>query len=117
MVEQILLLRLVIQSETVTSAFIFLHWHGATGSEARECARLQEALPLLLVRVCQDAMVEPLSINSTLSVSLKLEKLLQEEPENVNAHLATQLRRRQSTIGCNGCAHELLARRITAERA
>jgi uncharacterized protein involved in exopolysaccharide biosynthesis len=95
-VDQLLVMRPVTQSKTVTSIVNRL---GAREEKDRSPGSpgpnsignvpgFDETPPLLLVRVYQDAMASLLKINTDLSGSLKLEKLLAEELDRVNAQLA-----------------------------
>lgn len=96
-VDQLLVMRPVTQSKTVTSIVSRL---GARDERDRSpgppgpnnsignVPGFDETPPLLLVRVYQDAMASLLKINTDLSGSLKLEKSLEEELDRVNAQLA-----------------------------
>lgn len=100
-VDQLLVLRPVAQSKTVTSIVNRLGERddkdktsaskdrsSSRAGAAGNLASFDETPPLLLVRVYQDAMANLLKINSDLSGSLKLEKLLGDELERVNVQLA-----------------------------
>ena len=93
-VDQLLVMRPVTQSKTVTSIVGRL---GGRDDKDRSSSSqnpvgnvpgFEEQPPLLLVRVYQDAMASLLKINSDLAGSLQLEKLLEDELRRVNSQLA-----------------------------
>jgi uncharacterized protein involved in exopolysaccharide biosynthesis len=92
--DQLLVMRPVTQSKTVVS--IVNRLGGRDDKDRNSLAHnsvgnvpgFEEQPPLLLVRVYQDAMASLLKINSDLNGSIHLEKLLEEELQNVNAQLA-----------------------------
>jgi uncharacterized protein involved in exopolysaccharide biosynthesis len=87
-IDQLLILRPVTQSKTVTGIVGRL---GGSDYKAREATtaapQFEEAPPLLLVKVYQDAMATLLKVNSELSGAVKLEATLDEELERVNEQL------------------------------
>ena len=94
-VDQLLLLRPVTQSKTVTAIVNRLDGRddGSTRANAATGSRLplpnfEESPPLLLVKVYQDAMASLLKINSELSGSQQLTKALDDELASVKAQLA-----------------------------
>jgi polysaccharide biosynthesis transport protein len=92
-VDQLLVMRPVTQSKTVTSIINRIGGRDDKGSTTGQNAvgtepAFDEHPPLLLVRVYQDAMASLLRINSDLNGSRNLEKLLEEELHSVNAQLA-----------------------------
>lgn len=92
-VDQLLVLRPVTQSKTVTAMVNRLGGrdngttHAGTAIETR-MPNFEESPPLLLVRVYQDAMSSLLKINSELNGSLQLVKVLEDELRSINAQLA-----------------------------
>jgi succinoglycan biosynthesis transport protein ExoP len=91
MADQLLLLRPVNQSKTVTSIVNNLRGRDAKDGEnaAGTVPNFEEAPPLLLVRVYQDAMASLLKVNTEINGSLRVEKLLVAELEKVNLELAS----------------------------
>jgi polysaccharide biosynthesis transport protein len=91
MADQLLLLRPVNQSKTVTSIVNNLRGRDAKDGEngAGTVPNFEEAPPLLLVRVYQDAMASLLKVNTEINGSLRLEKLLVAELEKVSSELAS----------------------------
>jgi polysaccharide biosynthesis transport protein len=94
-VDQLLMLRPVTQSKTVTAIVNRLggrddgSTRGNTTTESRlPLPHFEESPPLLLVKVYQDAMANLLKINSELSGSQQLAKALEGELASVNAQLA-----------------------------
>jgi polysaccharide biosynthesis transport protein len=87
-IDQLLIMRPVTQSRTVTGIVGRLGGPDFKGREATAGAsQFDEAPPLLLVRVYQDAMATLLKVNSELNGALKLETSLEEELDRVNAQL------------------------------
>ena len=89
-IDQLLVLRPVTQSRTVTGIVATLGGvESRNGSnDVGNIQKFEEAPPLLLVKVYQDAMSSLLKINSDLNGSLQLEKALGSQIEQVNAELA-----------------------------
>jgi succinoglycan biosynthesis transport protein ExoP len=91
-VDQLLVMRPVTQSKTVTTIVNRMGGRDDKGSAVGQYAGAEPAFdehpPLLLVRVYQDAMALLLKINADLNGSRHLEKLLEEELHSVNAQLA-----------------------------
>lgn len=89
--DQLHVLRPVSQSRTVTGIV-----NNLRGRDAREgenavgnAPAFEEAPPLLLVKVYQDAMASLLKVNTDLNGLLRLDKLLVSELEKINAELAS----------------------------
>ena len=90
MIDQLAALKPVAQSKTVTSIVNTLGGPGFHSTpNANGASNLDEAPPLLLVRVYQDAMATLLKVNTELSGYSKMEKLIGTEIEQVNAELAS----------------------------
>jgi succinoglycan biosynthesis transport protein ExoP len=91
LVDQLLMLRPVHQSKTVTGIINNLRGRDYKDGEnaVGNVPSFEEAPPLLLVRVYQDAMAALLKVNADLNGSLGLEKLLAAELEKINAELAS----------------------------
>ncbi|WP_298960275.1 hypothetical protein [uncultured Methylobacterium sp.] len=88
-IDQLLVMRPVTQSKTVTGIVQRLGGRDFKPSTASEAPpAFEEAPPLLLVKVYQDGMANLLKINSDLSGAVGLEALLQKELATVNAQLA-----------------------------
>jgi uncharacterized protein involved in exopolysaccharide biosynthesis len=88
--DQLMILRPVYQSKTVTGIVNNLRGRDYKETEnAVGSAHNEEAPPLLLVKVYQDAMASLLKVNTDLNGSLRLEKTLVAELEKINAELAT----------------------------
>jgi succinoglycan biosynthesis transport protein ExoP len=92
-VDQLLVLRPVTQSKTVSAIVNRLGGRddGTTRASTAPESKMpsfEESPPLLLVRVYQDAMSNLLKINSELNGSLQLVKVLEDELHSVNAQLA-----------------------------
>lgn len=85
MLDQLAALKPVTQSKTVSNIVNTL---GGSEFKAKPNTTLEEAPPLLLVRVYQDAMATLLKINTELSGYSKMEKLMGVEIEQVNSELA-----------------------------
>jgi polysaccharide biosynthesis transport protein len=88
--DQLMILRPVYQSRTVTG--IVNNLRGRDHKEVENSvgtAHNEEAPPLLLVKVYQDAMANLLKVNTELNGSLRVEKHLVSELEKVNAELAS----------------------------
>ncbi len=88
--DQLMILRPVYQSRTVTG--IVNNLRGRDHKEVENSvgtAHNEEAPPLLLVKVYQDAMANLLKVNTDLNGSLRIEKHLVSELEKVNAELAS----------------------------
>ena len=90
-IDQLMILRPVHQSRAVTGIVNNLRGRDPKDSEnaVGTVPNFEEAPPLLLVRVYQDAMSALLKVNTDLSGSLGLEKTLTAELEKVNAELAS----------------------------
>jgi succinoglycan biosynthesis transport protein ExoP len=88
MMDQLAALKPVTQSKTVSSIVNTL---GGSEFKAKPntTGNLEEAPPLLLVRVYQDAMATLLKINTELSGYAKMERLIGVEIEQVNSELAS----------------------------
>lgn len=88
MMDQLAALKPVTQSKTVSSIVNTL---GGSEFKAKPNAtgNLEEAPPLLLVRVYQDAMATLLKINTELSGYAKMERLIGVEIDQVNSELAS----------------------------
>jgi uncharacterized protein involved in exopolysaccharide biosynthesis len=86
-IDQLLILRPVTQSKTVSGIVNELGGRDH-GRSVREPSGLDEAPPLLLVRVYQDAMASLLKVNADLTGLLNMEKVITEEIANVNTELA-----------------------------
>jgi capsular polysaccharide biosynthesis protein len=88
--DQLMILRPVYQSRTVTGVVNNLRGRDHKDTEnAVGVVQNEEAPPLLLVKVYQDAMANLLKVNTDLNGSLRLEKHLAAELEKVNAELAS----------------------------
>jgi succinoglycan biosynthesis transport protein ExoP len=88
--DQLLLLRPVNQSKTVTSIVNNLRGRDARdGEHAGTAQSFDETPPLLLVRVYQDAMANLIKANTDLMGFQRVEKLLVGELEKINAELAS----------------------------
>ncbi|WP_156041759.1 hypothetical protein [Bradyrhizobium sp. URHD0069] len=88
--DQLLILRPVYQSRTVTGIVNNLRGRDHKDSEnAVGTVQSEEAPPLLLVKVYQDAMANLLKVNTDLNGSLRVEKHLVAELEKINAELAS----------------------------
>jgi uncharacterized protein involved in exopolysaccharide biosynthesis len=90
-VDQLLVMRPVTQSKTVTSIVNRIGGRDDKGAGANIIGNeptFDEHPPLLLIRIYQDAMASLLKINSDLNGALNLWKLLEEELHSVNAQLA-----------------------------
>jgi succinoglycan biosynthesis transport protein ExoP len=87
-VDQLMVLKPVTQSKTVTGIVNSLGAREFKGGPTANLGGFEEAPPLLLVRVYQDAVASLLKVNSELSGSLNLEKMLGAEIEQVNGELA-----------------------------
>jgi succinoglycan biosynthesis transport protein ExoP len=91
-VDQLLVMRPVTQSKTVTSIINRIGGRDDNGSAGANAVGTEPAFnehpPLLLIRIYQDAMASLLRINSDLNGSLNLWKLLEEELHSINAQLA-----------------------------
>ncbi len=89
--DQLMLLRPVYQSKTVSSIVSNLRGRDQKDSQSAAVTvpNFEEAPPLLLVKVYQDAMATLLKVNTDLSGSLRLEKSLVAELEKINAELAS----------------------------
>jgi polysaccharide biosynthesis transport protein len=88
--DQLMILRPVYQSRTVTG--IVNNLRGRDHKEVENSvgtAHNEEAPPLLLVKVYQDAMANLLKVNTELNGSLRVEKHLVSELEKINAELAS----------------------------
>ncbi len=87
--DQLVIMRPVYQSRTVTG--IVSNLRGRDYKETENVAGVaqnEEAPPILLVKVYQDAMASLLKVNTELNGSLRVEKLLVTELEKINAELA-----------------------------
>jgi len=89
--DQLHVLRPVNQSKTVTGIVNNLRGRDARDSEnaVGNVPAFEEAPPLLLVKVYQDAMASLLKANTDLNGLLRLEKLLVAELEKINGELAS----------------------------
>jgi succinoglycan biosynthesis transport protein ExoP len=89
--DQLLLLRPVNQSKTVTSIVNNLRGRDARDGEhaGNNAQSFDETPPLLLVRVYQDAMANLIKANTDLMGFQRVEKLLVGELEKINAELAS----------------------------
>lgn len=88
--DQLMLLRPVYQSKTVTSIVNNLRGRDQKeGPNTVAVPNFEEAPPLLLVKVYQDAMASLLKVNTDLNGSIRLEKSLVAELEKINAELAS----------------------------
>lgn len=88
--DQLMILRPVYQSRTVTGIVNNLRGRDHKDVEnSAGTAQNEEAPPLLLVKVYQDAMANLLKVNTDLNGSLRVEKHLVSELEKVNAELAS----------------------------
>jgi succinoglycan biosynthesis transport protein ExoP len=96
-VDQLMVMRPVAQSKTVTGIVGRLGGRDDKDNRDKSSSSVnavgnvpgfEEQPPLLLVRVYQDAMASLLKINSELNGSLQLEKLLEDELRQVNSQLA-----------------------------
>ena len=83
-------LRPVHQSRTVTAIVNDLRGRDyKAGENAVGTVQNEEAPPLLLIKVYQDAMANLLKVNTDLNGSLRVEKSLTAELEKINAELAS----------------------------
>ena len=88
--DQLMILRPVYQSRTVTGIVNSLRGRDHKDVEnSVGAAQNEEAPPLLLVKVYQDAMANLLKVNTDLNGSLRVEKHLVGELDKVNAELAS----------------------------
>jgi polysaccharide biosynthesis transport protein len=88
--DQLMILRPVYQSRTVTGIVNNLRGRDQKqGESAVGPAPNEEAPPLLLVKVYQDAMANLLKVNTDLNGSLRVEKHLVAELEKINEELAS----------------------------
>jgi uncharacterized protein YqiB (DUF1249 family) len=88
--EQLLIMRPVAQSKTVTGIVNTLGGREASGSDARATVpNFEEAPPLLLVKVYQDAMADLLKINTDITGSTQMLNQLSTELDSVNKELAS----------------------------
>jgi uncharacterized protein involved in exopolysaccharide biosynthesis len=89
--DQLMTLRPVHQSRTVTAIVNNLRGRDYKESEnaVGTVQNEEDAPPLLLVKVYQDAMANLLKVNTDLNGSLRVEKLLTVELEKINAELAS----------------------------
>ena len=88
--DQLMTLRPVHQSRTVTAIVSDLRGRDYKASEnAVGTVQNEDAPPLLLVKVYQDAMANLLKVNTDLNGSLRVEKLLMVELEKINEELAS----------------------------
>jgi polysaccharide biosynthesis transport protein len=88
--DQLMIMRPVYQSKTVTGIVGNLRGRDYKETEnAVGTAQNEEAPPLLLVKVYQDAMANLLNVNTALNGGLKIEKHLVAELEKINAELAS----------------------------
>ncbi len=88
--DQLKVLRPVYQSKTVTGIVNSLRGRDYMDTENTVGAvQNEEAPPLLLVKVYQDAMANLLKVNTDLNGSLRVEKLLVAELDKINAELAS----------------------------
>lgn len=89
-IDQLFVLRPVTQSRTVTGIVATLGGldNKSGHNDVGNIQKFEEAPPLLLVKVYQDAMSSLLKINSDLNGSLQLEKALAIQVDQVNAELA-----------------------------
>jgi uncharacterized protein involved in exopolysaccharide biosynthesis len=90
-VDQLLVLRPVQQSKTVTNIVNSLgaRDYPVTPNAAGTQQSFDDTPPLLLIKVYQDAVATLFKVNTELNGSLKLESLLADELEHVNAELAS----------------------------
>jgi len=87
--DQLAILRPVYQSRTVTGIVSNLRGRDYKESDNHVgVAQNEEAPPLLLVKVYQDAMASLLKVNTDLNGLLRVEKLLVTELEKINSELA-----------------------------
>jgi succinoglycan biosynthesis transport protein ExoP len=89
--DQLHVLRPVSQSKTVTGIVNNLRGRDARDGEnaVGNAPAFEEAPPLLLVKVYQDAMASLLKVNTDLNGLLRLDKLLVSELEKINTELAS----------------------------
>jgi len=88
--DQLMILRPVYQSRTVSGIVNNLRGRDYKDTEnSVGTAQNEEAPPLLLVKVYQDAMAALLKVNTDLNGSIRVEKLLVGELEKINAELAS----------------------------
>ena len=88
--DQLMTLRPVHQSRTVTAIVSDLRGRDYKASEnAVGTVQNEDAPPLLLVKVYQDAMANLLKVNTDLNGSLRVEKLLMVELDKINEELAS----------------------------
>jgi succinoglycan biosynthesis transport protein ExoP len=88
--DQLMTLRPVYQSRTVTAIVSDLRGRDYKASEnAVGTVQNQEAPPLLLVKVYQDAIANLLKVNTDLNGSLRVENLLMLELDKINQELAS----------------------------
>jgi polysaccharide biosynthesis transport protein len=88
--DQLMTLRPVHQSRTVTAIVNDLRGRDyKAGENAVGTVQNEEAPPLLLVKVYQDAMANLLKVNTDLNGSLRVEKSLTAELEKINTELAS----------------------------
>jgi succinoglycan biosynthesis transport protein ExoP len=88
--DQLMTLRPVHQSRTVTAIVSDLRGRDYKASEnAVGTVQNEDAPPLLLVKVYQDAMANLLKVNTDLNGSLRVEKLLAVELDKINEELAS----------------------------
>jgi succinoglycan biosynthesis transport protein ExoP len=88
--DQLVTLRPVHQSRTVTAIVSDLRGHDYKASEnAVGTVQNEDAPPLLLVKVYQDAMANLLKVNTDLNGSLRVEKVLVVELDKINEELAS----------------------------
>ncbi|MGM4926568.1 hypothetical protein AB8A31_26930 [Tardiphaga sp. 804_B3_N1_9] len=90
-VDQLLILKPVQQSKTVTGIVNSLgaRDYPVTPNAAGTPQNFEETPPLLLIKVYQDAVATLFKVNTDLNGSMKLESLLADELEHVNAELAS----------------------------